>query len=498
MPLAGFHALNTRAAEQGEKGLVNPRNAAAGSLRQLDPRLTAAWPLDAFFYAVAESEGWSRPEAQMDVLASLRSLGLPTCPETRLVSGYLGCLATYEDFLAKRPSLPYEIDGVVYKVNILDWQRRLGRSSRAPRWAIAHKFPAQEEQTLVQDVEFQVGRTGAVTPVARLKPVFVGGVTVSNVTLHNIGELQRKDVRVGDTVVIRRAGDVIPELVRVVPERRPRGTSPIQMPESCPICGSAVQAEDGGAIYRCVGARICPAQSIARIKHFASRKALDIEGFGARLVEQLVAEGHVADLPDVFGLDADLLAGLERMGQKSAEKVIKAITKSRHTTLPRLLYGLGIREVGETTALALAQHFGDLEPIRSATQEELEAVPDIGPIVAGHIRQFFDDPVNGGMVDELIEAGVTWDPVSGVSKSDSRFAGKTVVVTGTLARMTRDEATSLLRSLGAKVTSSVSRNTDFVLAGENAGSKLEKAQALGIAVIGEDEISLHVRQKNEV
>ena len=489
MPLAGFHALNAKAAEQGEKQLVNPRNAAAGSLRQLDPRLTAERPLDVFFYGVAESQGWERPATQNDLLEALQNLGLPTCGERGLVSGYLDCLASYRDFQEKRPSLPYEIDGVVYKINRFDWQRRLGRSSRAPRWAIAHKFPAQEEQTLVQDVEFQVGRTGAVTPVARLEPVFVGGVTVSNVTLHNIGELHRKDVRVGDTVVVRRAGDVIPEVVRVIPELRPRRTRQVQMPKNCPICDSPVRSEDGGAIFRCTGTRICPAQSVERIKHFASRKALDIEGFGAKLVEQLVADGQVTEPPDIFALTTDQLAELERMGQKSAEKVIAAIERSRHTTLPRFLYALGIREVGETTALALAQHFGDLQEIREAPTTDLEAVPDVGPIVAGNVQDYFDDSTNAAIVDALIKAGVTWDALPRVADIDSRFAGKTVVVTGTLSNMTRDEATSLLRSMGAKVTTSVSRNTDFVLAGENAGSKLEKAQALGVEVIGERDLS---------
>lgn len=490
MPLAGFRAFNAAARERGEKLLVNPRNAAAGSLRQLDPRLTATRPLDAFLYGVAEFEGWERPSEQIAILESLRALGLPTCPESRLVSGFLGCLHTYDYLMEKRPSLPYEIDGVVYKVNRLEWQRRLGRSSRAPRWALAHKFPAQEEQTVVLDVAFQVGRTGAVTPVARLEPVFVGGVTVSNVTLHNRSELQRKDVRVGDTVVVRRAGDVIPEVVRVLPDLRPADAVPVEMPEQCPVCGSPVASEAGGAIFRCTGTRICPAQSVERIRHFASRKALDIEGLGAKLVEQLVSAEHVAEPQDIFGLSAELLTGLERMGEKSAAKLLKSIDRSRSTTLPRFLYALGIREVGETTALALAEHFRDLQPIRSATLEELEAVPDVGPIVARHIREFFDDPVNASMVDALIKAGVTWEVVSGPAETDSKFAGKTVVITGTLPNLTRDEATKLLRSLGAKVTSSVSRNTDFLLAGDNAGSKLDKALALGVTVVGEESLSV--------
>jgi len=486
MPLDGFRAFNEEAARRGEKLLVNPRNGAAGSLRQLDPRLTATRPLDAFFYAVAESDGWAAPAAQFEVLSSLRRLGLPTCPESRLVSGYLGCLQIYDYFLEKRPTLPYEIDGVVYKVNKLDWQRRLGRSSRAPRWAVAHKFPAQEEQTVVQGVEFQVGRTGAVTPVARLEPVFVGGVTVSNVTLHNRNELARKDVRVGDTVIVRRAGDVIPEVVRVVKELRPAGTSPVDMPQKCPVCDSAVVSEEGGAIYRCSGTRICPAQSMQRIRHFASRRAFDIEGLGSKLIEQLVSAGHISDAPQIFGLTAELLASLERMGEKSAAKLVRAIDKSRHTTLPRLLYSLGIREVGEATAVALAQHFRDLDKIRNATVEELEDVPDVGPIVAGHIRMFFDNPVNAAAVDDLLAAGVTWEPIASPANTDSIFSGKTVVITGTLSSMSRDEATSLLRTLGAKVTSSVSRNTDYVLAGENAGSKLDKAHSLGVTVVGED------------
>ena len=489
MPLAGFRAFNEAAKKRGEKLLVNPRNAAAGSLRQLDPRLTAERPLDVFFYGVAESEGWDRPAEQMAILEALRELGLPTCPESKLVSGFSGCLQIYEHLSEKRPSLPYEIDGVVYKVNKLEWQRRLGRSSRAPRWAIAHKFPAQEEQTVVQDVGFQVGRTGAVTPVARLEPVFVGGVTVSNVTLHNRGELHRKDVRIGDTVVIRRAGDVIPEVVRVLPELRPAGTVPVQMPDACPVCGSPIVSEEGGAIYRCTGTRTCPAQSIERIKHFASRKALDIEGMGTKLVEQLVGSEIVVEPQQIFSLTAETLTGLERMGEKSAARLLASIDKARSTTLPKLLYALGIREVGETTAEALSQHFRDLDPIRSATLEDLEAVPDVGPIVARHIREFFDDPINSAMVDALLAAGVTWEAVAAPVENDSIFAGKTVVVTGTLPNLTRDEATSLLRSLGAKVTSSVSRKTDLVVAGENAGSKLDKALALGVTVVGEEALS---------
>jgi DNA ligase (NAD+) len=486
MPLAGFRAFNETATKRGEKPLVNPRNGAAGSLRQLDPRLTATRPLDAFFYAVAESEGWARPAEQFEVLNALRNFGLPTCPENKLVSGYLGCLQSYDYFLEKRPSLPYEIDGVVYKVNRLDWQRRLGRSSRAPRWAVAHKFPAQEEQTVVRGVEFQVGRTGAITPVARLDPIFVGGVTVSNVTLHNRNEMARKDVRIGDTVVVRRAGDVIPEIVRVVRELRPKGAKPVEVPDQCPVCGSPVVSEEGGAIFRCSATRTCPAQSMQRIRHFASRKAFDMEGLGSKLIEQLVSGGHIADVPQIFSLTCEDLSKLERMGEKSASKLVRAIDESRHTTLPRLLYSLGIREVGEATAVALAQHFRDLDKIRNASVEELEEVPDVGPVVAGHIRTFFDDPVNARVVDDLIAAGVSWDPIAGPSVTNSMFVGKTVVITGALSSMTRDEATSLLRSLGAKVTSSVSRKTDFVLAGENAGSKLDKAKSLGVTVVGED------------
>lgn len=489
MPLAGFHEFNRKAKARGEKTLVNPRNGAAGSLRQLDPKLTAERPLDVFFYAIAETRDWTRPGNHADTLAALQQLGLKTCPEAQLVDGYLGCLAYYSTMLSKRSRLPYEIDGVVYKVNSIEWQRRLGQVSRAPRWAVAHKFPAQEELTVVTGVEFQVGRTGALTPVARLEPVFVGGVTVSNATLHNMDEVARKDVRIGDTVIVRRAGDVIPEVVSVVRERRPAKAKPIKAPKQCPVCRSSVVRAEGEAVYRCTGTRVCPAQSVERMKHFASRHALDIEGLGAKLVEQLVLDGTVTEPADFYALTAEQLAQRERMGEKSAAKVVAAIAKSKHTTLARLLYALGIREVGEATAAALADHFGDLAPIRAASIEELEEIQDIGPVVASEIYEYFRDPENVALIDRLLAVGLRWTKVKKSKHGDSAFAGKTVVITGTLAAMTRDEAKARLRSLGAKVASAVSKKTDIVIAGENPGSKLEKAQAYNVAVLSDAEFT---------
>jgi DNA ligase (NAD+) len=486
MPLEGFREFNRRAAERGEKMLVNPRNGAAGSLRQLDPRLTAARPLDAYFYGIGYFEGWDRPPTQMDVLESLEALGLRISPESRLVEGFLGCLRYYESISEKRARLAYEIDGVVYKVNNAEWQRRLGSVARAPRWAIAHKFPAQEELTVVKDVEFQVGRTGALTPVARLEPVFVGGVTVSNATLHNMDEVARKDVRIGDTVFVRRAGDVIPEVVKVVIDRRPHNSRKIEVPEACPVCGAPVVRSEGEAVFRCSGTRTCPAQSVERMKHFASRRAMDIEGLGAKLIEQLVLDGTVNTPADFFTLTVEQLAERERMGEKSARKVVDAIQASRETTLPRFLYALGIRDVGEATALALALHFGDLEPIRHADPEALEAVSDVGPVVANRVFEFFRDPQNAALVESLVSVGVRW-PAAEPVQHDAEWAGKTVVLTGTLMSMTRDEATDRLRTMGAKVSSSVSKKTDVVIAGENAGSKLEKAQELGVRVLTEEE-----------
>ena len=488
MPKAGFEAYNERAAAEGGKTFVNPRNAAAGSLRQLDPKLTASRPLDAFFYGLGETEGWDIPPTHAEVLKALPELGLRTSPDWQLVDGILGCLAYFSSIGAKRAELPYEIDGVVYKVNNLEWQQQLGFVSRAPRWAIAHKFPAQEKLTVVENVEFQVGRTGALTPVARLEPVFVGGVTVSNVTLHNIDDLHRKDVRIGDTVVVRRAGDVIPEIVQVVEARRPAKTRIVRLPKKCPVCRSDVLRVEGEAIARCVGGLFCAAQRKESLRHFASRKAMDINGLGSKLISQLVDADLVRTPADLYMLDADKLGQLERMGDKSIQNLLDALEKSKRTTLARFLYALGIREVGETTAAALAQHFGNLEQLRQASEEDLIEVPDVGPIVAAHIRAFFQEPHNDQVVDQLLHHGIRWPTEEKRARKSSPFYGKTVVITGTLSSMTRDEAKSLLISLGAKVTGSVSKKTDFVIVGSNPGSKAAKASRLGIAQIGEDEI----------
>lgn len=486
MPKAGFDAYNARARAAGEKTFVNPRNAAAGSLRQLDPKLTAERPLDIYVYSVGRIDGGVLPATHSEVLERLQDWGLKTCPERSVVKGVEGCLAFYASIGAKRDSLPYEIDGVVYKVDNLLQQRELGFVSRAPRWAIAHKFPAQEELTTVDGVEFQVGRTGAVTPVARLKPVFVGGVTVSNATLHNIDELHRKDVRVGDTVTIRRAGDVIPEVVGVISNRRPKGTRRVQLPERCPVCGSAVTREDGEAVARCSGGLFCSAQRAEALKHFVSRKAMDIEGLGAKLIEQLVAIDRLKTPADIFQLDKDELAELERMGEKSAENLVSSIMASRSTTLARFLYALGIREVGEATAVALAAYFGKLDGVASANEKELLAVPDVGPVVAARIRSFFDEAHNRDVIDALQNSGVHWPETEPQQNpTDGPLSGKTFVLTGTLSIMTRDEAKQKIQARGGKVTGSVSKKTDFVVHGEKPGSKLAKAQNLEVATLDE-------------
>ena len=488
MPKAGFEAYNEKARAEGEKTFVNPRNAAAGSLRQLDPKLTAQRPLDFFAYAVGVFEGAELPELHSGVLERLQAWGLKTCPERRLVQGLEGCLAYYEDIGARRESLSYEIDGVVYKVNSLRLQRELGFVSRAPRWAIAHKFPAHEEMTVVEGVEFQVGRTGALTPVARLKPVFVGGVTVSNATLHNIDELHRKDVRVGDTVIVRRAGDVIPEVVSVIASRRPKRTRKVQLPKKCPVCGSAVRREEGEAVARCTGGLFCAAQRAQSLKHFVSRRAMDIEGLGAKLIDQLVALGRVETPADIYQLDKEELENMERLGEKSAANLIEAIEKSKATTLTRFLFALGIREVGEATAAALATHFGKLSSILQAGEDELISVPDVGPIVAARIRAFFDEPHNRDVIKRLQKSGVTWpEHAPRKAAQDGPLTGKTFVLTGTLANMTRDEAKQRIIEHGGKVTGSVSKKTDFVVYGEKPGSKLAKAQEFEVSTLDESE-----------
>ena len=484
MTVAGFERMNERARERGEKVFVNPRNAAAGSLRQLDPRITAARPLSAFFYGLGALEGVPPPEDQQALLELLRAKGLPVSPETRTVRGIDGCLAYYRSVGERRNSLPYQIDGVVYKLDSRADQERLGFLSRAPRWAIAHKFPADEAFTVVKGIEFQVGRSGALTPVARLEPVFVSGVTVSNVTLHNIDEVHRKDVRVGDTVVVRRAGDVIPEVVSVVQDKRPPRTVPIELPERCPVCHSRVLRAAGEAVARCTGGFTCRAQRQESLRHFASRRALDIEGLGDKLIEQLVEHDVVRTPADFYALTATQLGGLERMGEKSASNLIAAIDRSRRTTLPRLLYGLGIREVGEATALSLARHFGTLERLMSADEAAIQQVPDVGPVVAAHVAAFFASDDHRRVIKALREQGVTWPDIS-APRGAPGLSGRTFVITGTLAAMTREQAEEALTARGAKVSGSVSRKTSFVIAGSEAGSKLAKARQLGVAVLDE-------------
>lgn len=485
---AGFARMNREALARGEKTFVNPRNAAAGSLRQLDPAITATRPLEAFFYGIGAVEGGALPPTHAEFVAKLRLWGLRTCPETRVARGVDGLLAYYRDIGTRRPTLGYQIDGVVYKVNAFQQQRELGFLARAPRWAIAHKFPAEEALTQVREIEWQVGRTGALTPVARLEPVFVGGVTVSNATLHNVDELTRKDVRVGDTVVIRRAGDVIPEVARVIPERRPAGAIAPLLPANCPVCGSAVKRIDGEAVARCSGGYVCLAQRKESVKHFAARRAMDVEGLGDKLVDQLVEAGLVESPADLYRLTSDTLAQLDRMGEKSATKLAKAIESSKQTTLPRFLFALGIPNVGEATALALAEHFGDLPPLRAASLEQIQAVPDVGPVVAESIRNFLDDARLADVVDQLLALGVLWEAQTRSLGEHLPFSGKTFVCTGTLPTLGRSDAEALIRKHGGKVTGSVSKKTDYVVAGADAGSKLAKAEELGIAVIGEDEL----------
>lgn len=487
MPRALFKAYNEQAMAKGERTFVNPRNAAAGSLRQLDPRLTAERPLDIYLYSVGVVEGGTLPDRHSEILDRLQDWGFKVCPERRVVSGVEGCLKYYADIGKRRNTLRYDIDGVVYKVDRLDYQRTLGFVSRAPRWAIAHKFPAEEELTVICDIEFQVGRTGALTPVARLEPVFVGGVTVSNATLHNMDEVHRKDVRVGDTVFVRRAGDVIPEVVKVVRERRPKRTRIVKAPAKCPVCKSAVVREEGEVVTRCTAGLFCPAQRTESLKHFVSRRALDIDGLGSKLIEQLVALDRIKSPADIFNLDRDELIDMDRMGEKSAENLLAAVEKSKNTTLARFLYALGIREVGEATASSLAAHFGKLKNIMEADEETLQSMPDVGPVVASRIHAFFAEKHNKDVIGRLIDAGVKWKETKpGPRAADGHLSGKTFVLTGSLSAMTRDQAKDRILAAGGKVTGSVSKKTDYVVYGDSPGSKLTKAQNLGIDAIDEE------------
>ncbi|MCG8056897.1 MAG: NAD-dependent DNA ligase LigA [Candidatus Thiodiazotropha endolucinida] len=484
MPKAGFESLNERARKADEKTFVNPRNAAAGSLRQLDPRITAQRPLTFLAYGFGEVSPEPAERNLSERINALRSFGIPTSPLMAVTEGIQGCIDYFRQLETERDDLPYDIDGVVFKVDGLELQAQLGFVSRAPRWAVAYKFPAQEELTQVEAIEFQVGRTGAVTPVARLQPVFVGGVTVSNATLHNMDEVRRKDVRAGDTVIVRRAGDVIPEVVSVILEKRPASSQSVDLPERCPVCDSEVVIAEGEAVARCSGGLFCPAQRKEAIKHFASRKAMDIEGLGDKLVEQLVELEMVETPADLYSLSLQQLSGLERMAEKSAQNLLDALAKSKQTSLNRFLYGLGIREVGEATAQSLAQQFLTLKAIEDADEASLQETPDVGPIVAAHIVSFFRQPHNREVIDELLQAGIKWPEVARVETAASSLTGKTVVITGTLSRP-RDEYKQILLARGAKVTGSVSSKTDYLVAGEAAGSKLTKAEKLGVTVLDE-------------
>jgi DNA ligase (NAD+) len=487
MPKEGFTNLNETQKNLGEKVFANPRNAAAGSLRQLDSGITAKRPLKFFAYGIGELKGMSLPKKHSETLAWLKALGFPIPEITQVKKGMENCLAFYQQILNKRDELPYDIDGVVYKIDSVDYQQLLGFVARAPRWALAHKFPAEEQLTAVEAIEFQVGRTGVLTPVARLTPVFVGGARVSNATLHNIEEVHRKDVRVSDTVIVRRAGDVIPEVMSVLLDRRPENTKIIQLPKSCPVCGAEVFKPEGEVAARCTAGLSCPAQRKEGLKHFVSRKAMAIDGLGDKIIEQLVDVGLVHDPSDLYRLQLSQIVNLERMGEKSATKLLANIEASKATTLARFIYALGIREVGETTALSLATHFGSLEKLQAADEEALLSINDIGPIAAASIKEFFHVPQNKKVIAALVHAGIHWPQANVSEVKENPFKGKTVVLTGTLQHYSRDEATLLLQRLGAKVSGSVSAKTDFVIAGESAGSKLAKAESLDVAVLTEKE-----------
>ncbi len=489
-----FEALNERQREANEKTFVNPRNAAAGAVRQLDPAIAAKRPLSFFAYGLGDVQGWPRPDTHSGLLDAVAAMGLPVCADRAVVQGAAGLVRFHQEIGAKRDSLPFDIDGVVYKVNSLALQQRLGFVSREPRWAVAHKYPAQEQLTRLNGIDIQVGRTGKLTPVAKLAPVFVGGTTVSNATLHNLFELRRKGVRVGDQVIVRRAGDVIPEVVARLPEPRLSYVPNFAMPRQCPVCGSAVLRERGGIEHRCSGGLFCPAQRKQALLHFAGRRALDIEGLGDKLVDQLVDAGIVTSLPGLYQLDLERLAGLDRMAEKSAQNIIEALHKSKQTTLARFLFGLGIRQVGEATAKALARHFGQLELVMAASVDELLAVRDVGPIVAQSIHDFFAQPHNREVVEQLRAAGLHWEEAAAAGQGPQPLAGKTLVLTGSLPTLSRDAAKDLIEAAGGKVSGSVSKKTDFVVAGTEAGSKLEKARELGIALLDEAGLLLLLSQ----
>ncbi|MFD1805113.1 NAD-dependent DNA ligase LigA [Pasteurella oralis] len=485
MPQAGFEILNEKALAKGEKTFANPRNAAAGSLRQLDPKITSQRPLVLNAYGIGIAEGIELPATHFERLQWLRAIGIPVNTEIQLCHGVEQVLDFYRIIMQKRSALGYDIDGTVIKVNEIALQTELGFVSKAPRWAIAYKFPAQEELTVLNSVEFQVGRTGAITPVAKLAPVFVAGVTVSNATLHNGDEIERLDIAIGDTVIIRRAGDVIPQIIGVVHDKRPANAEPIVFPQNCPVCNSVITRIEGEAVARCTGGLFCAAQRKEALKHFVSRKAMDIDGVGAKLIEQLVDREQIHTPADLFKLDLTTLMRLERMGPKSAQNAIASLEKAKKTTLARFIFALGIREVGEATALNLANYFKTLVALKEATLEQLQEVQDVGEVVANRIFVFWREPHNVAVVDDLLAQGIHWDTVELKEVDESPFKEKTVVLTGTLSQMGRTEAKALLQRLGAKVSGSVSAKTDLVVAGESAGSKLAKANELGVQVIDE-------------
>ena len=490
MGRADFEALNERQRAAGQKTFVNPRNAAAGAVRQLDPAIAAQRPLSFYAYGVGEvtlaQAGGPIFGSHHDLLQALKNWGFPVSGLVTIASGATQLVAYYEAIARQRDALPFDIDGVVYKVNSLSLQQRMGFVTREPRWAVAHKFPAQEMLTTVQAIEVQVGRTGKLTPVAKLAPVFVGGVTVTNATLHNEDEARRKDVRVGDTVVVRRAGDVIPEVVSVLPERRRPGAALFTMPAQCPVCGSAAVREEGEADHRCSGGLFCSAQRKQAILHFAQRRAVEVEGLGDKLVDQLVDGGIIRTLPDLYRLGLSSLAALDRMADKSAQNIVDALQQSKQTTLPRFLFGLGIRHVGEATAKALASHFGSLDAIMDAPLEQLQAVGDVGPVVAHSLRTFFDQPHNREVVAQLRACGLRWQEGAPAARPPTPLSGKTLVITGTLPTLSRDQAKDLIEAAGGKVAGSVSKKTHYLVAGAEAGSKLDKARELGVAVLDED------------
>ena len=481
-----FEALNERQRERGAKTFVNPRNAAAGAVRQLDPAMAAQRPLSFFAYGLGEASGWSAPDTHSATLDVLASMGVPVCSDRTVALGAPGLVDFHAAVAGKRDALPFDIDGVVYKVDRIDLQKRLGFVTREPRWAVAHKYPAQEQVTRLNVIDIQVGRTGKLTPVAKLEPVFVGGTTVSNATLHNLFELRRKGVRVGDQVIVRRAGDVIPEVVGRIPGPRLAYVANFHMPRACPVCGSAVRREKGGIDHRCSGGLFCPAQRKQALLHFAGRRAMDIEGLGDKIVDQLVDSGLVRTLPELYTLGLAKLAALDRMADKSAANLVAALAQSKDTTLARFLYALGIRQVGESTAKDLARHFGALDRIMAASEAQLLEVKDVGPIVASSVRSFFDQPHNVEVVEALRAAGLHWDEHSGAARDEPKaLTGKTLVLTGTLPSLGREEAKALIEAAGGKVVGSVSRKTYAVVAGSDAGSKLDKARELGLSIVDE-------------